>query len=180
MCGKFGVNEGETQGEKRKGWWVESEKEMDGEGGKWKKKEKGGGQREFYQTFTALVIWQAWQSKAFHHATPYQRQSSCCLTHTTAVPQSHPSPLPPISSLPATLWLSVQDNPSPTPKYHRSVKRYFQGPGSLAVTCWVSAQKAKALHTCRWHKTHTNTLTPELIRHWYSPQMQMEASAFHR
>lgn len=89
-------------------------------------------------------------------------------------------PSPPISSLPATLWLSVQDYPSPTPKYHRSVKRYFQGPGSLAVTCWVSAQKAKALHTCRWDKIHTNTLTPELIRHWYSPQMQIEASAFHR
>lgn len=46
----------------------------------WKNKEVDGGrldekEGEFYQTFSALVMRQAWQPQAVHHEAPYQEQS---------------------------------------------------------------------------------------------------------
>lgn len=84
-------NEGGTQQiKKREGDQIVTDRWMRRE---WMEEDrKKGGLREFYLTLTALVIWQAWQSKAFYHATPYQGQSSllpythallqCTHTHT--------------------------------------------------------------------------------------------------
>lgn len=82
-------------------------------------------------------------------------------------PIMHPCHQPPPSQPPSvSLYRIIHP---PTPKYHRSVKRCFQGVGPQAVTC-----SHKRLHTfTHITQTHTNV-------HDTCPQKQMEAFAFHR
>lgn len=143
---------------------------------------KEGGQGEFYLTLTAMVMWQAWQSKAFHHATPYQRQSSLLpYTHTLPwsmhIPQPHPASLPPVSSIPATLCLSVQDNPSPDPQIPSLSKKMFP-------KAWIAGSRTLRAGTKGKGCTHADemryTRTSKLIRHGDAPNTQMTASVFHR
>ncbi len=144
----------ETRVWKRDGWG----------GNEWTEKER----KEDRESFIWLS--QPWwydrlgNPKRFTMPPPTRDNLPCCLTHIpscrahTHTHQLYLSPLPPPPSLPPSVSLYRIILPPP-PKYHRSVKRYFQGPGSRAVACCVLAQKAKALHTHRWDKIHTRTHT---------------------
>lgn len=118
--------------------------------------------RAFYLTLTASVIWQLWQSKAFHHATPYQGQSSLlpshtpyCRAHTHQLYLTPPS-LPPCVSL----YRIILPPPPQIPSLNKEI---FLRAWIAGVTCCALAQKPKTLHTCRWDEMHTNT--PKLLRH---------------
>ena len=80
-------------------------------------------------------------------------------THTPAVPQPHPASQPPISSLPATLRLSVQDNPSPTPQIPSLSKKIFPRAwiaGSRTLRAGTKGKGAAHMQMRRDTHTHQN------------------------